>query len=110
MICCSASSQDQIIRIARGLDTTRYGSDVMKYRKKPVVIDAWQWDGEVSTLDQFHTDGDEVTFDIQDRTLTIHTLEGDMTANLEDWIIRGVKGELYPCKPDIFEATYEPVA
>ena len=42
-------------------------------------------------------------------TLTIQTLEGEMTANNGDWIIRGVKGELYPCKPDIFAATYDPV-
>jgi hypothetical protein len=41
--------------------------------------------------------------------LIIHTLEGAMTASVGDWIIRGVKGEFYPCKPDIFEATYEPV-
>lgn len=41
--------------------------------------------------------------------ITIRTLEGDMTASPGDWIIRGVQGEFYPCKPDIFEATYEPV-
>lgn len=44
-----------------------------------------------------------------DGTLTIRTLEGDMTANKGDWIIKGVQGEFYPCKPDIFAATYEPV-
>ena len=59
----------------------------MKYRKKPVVIEAVRSvDGEV-----------------------IHTLEGDMRADPGDWIITGVKGERYPCKPDIFEATYEAV-
>jgi hypothetical protein len=41
--------------------------------------------------------------------LIIHTLEGDMRADIGDWIIRGVKGEFYPCKPDIFDATYEQV-
>jgi hypothetical protein len=41
--------------------------------------------------------------------LVIHTLEGILSVNWDDWIIRGVKGEIYPCKPDIFEATYEPV-
>lgn len=41
--------------------------------------------------------------------LVIHTLEGDMLADYGDWIIKGVKGEFYPCKPDIFEATYEKV-
>ena len=58
----------------------------MKYRKKPVVIDAYQTDKE----------------------LTVHTLEGDMKANVGDYIITGVNGERYPCKPDIFEKTYEP--
>lgn len=42
-------------------------------------------------------------------TMTIKTLEGDMTANIGDYIIKGVKGEFYPCKPDIFKQTYEPV-
>ncbi len=42
--------------------------------------------------------------------MQIPTLEGRMRANIGDWIIRGMKGEVYPCKPDIFEATYEPVA
>lgn len=59
----------------------------MKYRKKPVVIEAYQTDREV----------------------IIRTLEGNMKANIGDYIITGVKGELYPCKPDIFEATYEKV-
>lgn len=45
---------------------------------------------------------------VRSGTLEIRTLEGTMTASEGDWIIRGVKGELYPCKPDIFEATYEP--
>lgn len=44
----------------------------------------------------------------EDGTMLIDTLEGSMTARSGDWVIRGVKGELYPCKPDIFEATYEP--
>lgn len=59
--------------------------DWMRYRKKPVVISAYQTDVET----------------------VIHTLEGDMKANVGDWIIEGIKGEMYPCKPDIFEATYE---
>lgn len=58
-----------------------------KYRKKPVVIEAYQ----------------------TDKVLTIHTLEGDMIASKGDYIITGVDGEQYPCKPDIFEKTYEPV-
>lgn len=79
----------------------------MRYRKKPVEIDAWRWDGQVATLDEFH--GPCITFNVHDHTLTIHTLEGAMLADVGDWIIRGVKGELYPCKPDVFEAIYEVV-
>ena len=45
----------------------------------------------------------------QDGKMRIPTLEGEMTASRRDWIIRGIAGEIYPCKPDIFEATYEPV-
>lgn len=59
----------------------------MKYRKKPIVIEAYQTSVEVQ----------------------IETLEGTMTASPGDYIITGVKGERYPCKPDIFEATYDPV-
>lgn len=82
----------------------------MRYRKKPIVVDAWQWNGEnpakwppylrdvpVSQI----VDGHKV---IQ---LRIATLEGDLCASRGDWIIRGVEGEVYPCKPNIFEATYE---
>ena len=57
-----------------------------KYRKKPVIIEAYQ----------------------TDKVLTIHTLEGDMITSKGDYIITGVDGEQYPCKPDIFEKTYEP--
>lgn len=83
-----------------------------KFRKKPVVIDAWRWDGDVDALNAWI---DSVGFPHRFRpssggALRIQTLEGDMTASLGDWIIRGVKGEYYPCKPDIFEATYEAVA
>lgn len=59
----------------------------MRFRKKPVIIDAYQ----------------------TDTPITIATLEGVMRAEKGDWIITGVKGEKYPCKPDIFEATYERV-
>ena len=86
-----------------------------RYRKKPVVIDAMQFPGNIA-LSDFQTwlmkvDPDRkcmYTRDDRNRcTLSIKTLEGTMTANIDDWIIKGVKGELYPCKPDIFEATYE---
>lgn len=77
-----------------------------EYRKKPVVIEAVQYDGSFPLP---FLDGAEQVYKAPDGKLAIDTLEGTMTADLGDWIIRGVKGELYPCKPDIFEATYEAV-
>ena len=59
------------------------------FRKRPIVIQAYKYLG--------------------DAPIIIHTLEGDLHAMPGDWIITGIKGEQYPCKPDIFEATYEPV-
>ena len=96
-----------------------------RYRKKPVVIDAIQWDGtNIDEAVRFIADGHETFDHLPDSihvgggvghtpalgTLDIPTLEGTMTASPGDWIIRGVKGEFYPCKPDIFAATYELVA
>lgn len=80
-----------------------------KYRKKPVVIEAVQFrSGEQdSCFAQDVLDG-RVRYPA-DGTMLIQTLEGVMQALPGDWIIRGVKGELYPCKPDIFEATYEAI-
>lgn len=83
-------------------------SMMSKYRKKPVVIDAWRFTGldtvaSMPTWAMGHT---------QDRagstSLFVDTLEGVMEAREGDWIIRGIKGEIYPCKPDIFAATYDP--
>lgn len=70
----------------------------MKFRKKPVVIEATQW----------FKDGDhpEVKL-VHEGEYAIKTLEGYMQVTAGDWIITGVKGEHYPCKPDIFEMTYE---
>lgn len=87
----------------------------MKFRKKPVEIDAMMWDGiafSVPIPDWFVDPWATRVIDRhpEDRSkLTIKTLEGTMTADAGDWIIRGVKGELYPCKPDIFAQTYEAV-
>lgn len=82
-----------------------------KYRKKPVIIDAIRWDGTAECLEQIKTElgtrGLGNAIEGLDRKLRIDTLEGTMRANLGDMVIRGVKGELYPCKPDIFESTYE---
>ncbi len=81
----------------------------MKFRKKPVVIDAFHWDGQTFEMANL-LNGAQVSFNsLEDGGpyLYIHTLEGIMRASPGDWVIRGVKGEYYPCKPDIFEATYE---
>ncbi len=83
----------------------------MKYRKKPVVIDAIQWTGEQGNLleiAQLAGSGNRPV-EKDGTSLIISTIEGDMIASLNDWIIKGVKGECYPCKPDIFEQTYEKV-
>lgn len=88
----------------------------MKYRKKPVVIDAVQFNGTTTHAVAIHhwMNGSpyvEPGVSTRDyRPLTITTLEGDMSANPGDYIIKGVQGEFYPCKPGIFEATYEAVA
>lgn len=84
----------------------------MKYRKKPVVIEAMQWTGD-NINDIWEWVGAGAIYGPTEANpdwLRIITMEGEMRADLYDWIIRGVKGELYPCKPDIFDATYEPVA
>ena len=75
-----------------------------QYRKKPVVIEARQW---FASGDHAVVVPDPVGHPL-DSYWGIHTLEGFMRVTPGDWIIRGVKGEFYPCKPDIFEATYEP--
>ena len=79
-----------------------------KFRKKPVVIEAVQVTAR--TFDAPHPNPKHVIGVVYDpifRRAYIDTLEGRMTADIGDWIITGVKGEKYPCKPDIFEATYE---
>ena len=93
----------------------------MKFRKKPVIIEAEQLTSEI-ILDCL-INNKPGPFDISisgkynknDRKLydgygTIYTLEGTMRADIDDWIIKGIKGELYPCKNDIFIATYEKVS
>jgi hypothetical protein len=85
-----------------------------RFRKKPVVIEAVQWTGDNwSHIAAFV--GERLSpasyagwpSPNADRTLRVPTLEGEHIASPGDWIIRGVKGELYPCKPDIFAVTYE---
>jgi hypothetical protein len=86
-----------------------------QYRKKPVVIDAMQWLGEQS-FDELYgfTNADENNRrvgmkDGRGNVAQIVTMEGIMDAQPGDFIIKGIKGEFYPCKPDIFQATYEAV-
>lgn len=84
----------------------------MQYRKKPVIIEAEQWDGDADKANRILGEryGTDWWYALQDsQAIRIPTLEGVMTTNLGDWIITGVQGEHYPCKPDIFEATYEAV-
>lgn len=76
-----------------------------KYRKKPVVIEAVQFTGNFDEIETFV--GDDAEF--RNGELVVATLEGPLRASPNDWIIKGVQGEFYPCKPDIFAATYEPV-
>lgn len=93
----------------------------MKFRKKPVIIDAIQWTGNniidlIKFMNCVIQDVDEkreyMLYEgamLVKGVLHIKTLEGEHIANIGDWIIKGIKGEFYPCKPDIFELTYEEV-
>ena len=95
-----------------------------QYRKKPVVVEAVRWNGKYTdgtewpdwfreAVDSGLIHGAGATL-LPETALSKHaligTLEGEMRADVGDMIIRGVKGEIYPCKPDIFAATYDPVA
>ena len=77
-----------------------------KFRKKPVVIEAVRFD---STADVHEFCGDCAREPVGEDYMEIITLEGIMRASVGDWIIKGVNGEFYPCKPDIFAKIYEPV-
>lgn len=84
------------------------------FRKKPVVIEAMKYDGtNFAALWEFTGKSAHIR-EISEMhaplVLAVYTPEGVMKATIGDWIIRGVQGEFYPCKPDIFEATYEAVA
>lgn len=81
-----------------------------RFRKKPVMVEAVQWtganSGDVQSFMGYH---DYRWSSIRDDAdLIVHTPEGNRLASRGDWIVRGIAGEFYPCKPDIFEATYEP--
>jgi len=89
----------------------------MKYRKNPVTIEAVRWTGDnlkeiVGNFISMHPSAKKWTWEEYEQVvakegLKIFTLEGKRMASIGDYIIKGIKGEIYPCKPDIFEATYE---
>lgn len=82
----------------------------MKFRKKPVVVEAMQFTmGSKDRVFNFVSCNRNAAYKDGAPVLQIQTLEGVMTAEIGDWVIRGVKGEFYPCKPDIFAVTYESV-
>lgn len=81
----------------------------MKFQKKPVVIDAVQYTGTNHDEIISFCGEDVMGVLVAEQPFNIRTLEGSHIASVGDWIIRGVKGEHYPCKPDIFEATYQAV-
>ena len=82
-----------------------------RFRTKLVEIDAVQWDGNSHTANSFIGEDYFVDWEYAEggEALLIPTLEGVMRCDVGDWIIRGLKGEFYPCKPDIFEMKYEVV-
>lgn len=95
----------------------------MKYRKRPIIIEAWQWLFTIvqetppvwiqDAMDRWPNPGCSILLEdgsaAEGPRILVSTLEGVMTAHTGDWIIQGVKGELYPVRNDIFCATYEPV-
>ena len=83
----------------------------MKFRKKPIVIDAEQFLATKKSFDAVLAMGglDWEPGTMGTESFIVKTLEGQRIASRGDWIIKGVNGEFYPCKPDIFEKTYEPV-
>jgi hypothetical protein len=91
---------------------------VFSYIKKPVCIQAIKWTGmnlkQVIEFTGLHKSAEKLTWTeyadlVENEGLKIFTLEGPLYAQIGDFIIRGIRGEFYPCKPGIFEATYEPV-
>lgn len=79
----------------------------MKFRKKPVVIDAIQWHGDHISLIAISNLGGAVSEHPNGRDLIVHSLEGDVRCGPNDWVILGVEGEVYSCKDSVFQKTYE---
>lgn len=78
-----------------------------KFRKKPVVVEAEQWFGTSEQKERLLAAGVIIEIPSQDGSCLVPTLEGNMTCQINDYIIKGIKGGYYPCKPDIFELTYD---
>ena len=81
----------------------------MKFRKKPIEVEAVQWTGTQESIEKIKKLGSDREIACVEGVLFINTLEGLMEAGDKDWIIKGINGEVYPCKPDIFEKTYDVV-
>lgn len=82
---------------------------IQKFKKVPVVIEAVQYDGtNAEEIEQWSDAAAEMLATVDMQWIEIETFKGIMTADVGDWIIKGVKGEFYPCKPDIFAMTYTP--
>lgn len=83
-----------------------------KFRKKPVMIEAVQWDGRMTTVNPLFEKStvSHLSQDCGEDYLLIPTREGEMRAEIGDWIILGTAGEMYPCKPDIFVTIYEEIS
>ncbi len=86
----------------------------MRYRKKPIEVEAIKFDGTNcrEVLEFIHPDMPKIRLAGVEKIklpIVIETLEGDMDVSVGDYVIRGIQGELYPCKPDIFEQTYQPL-
>ena len=87
-----------------------YGKNPMRFKKKPIIVEAIRWDGTMESTNRVAAfGGEKVAWWSNCSKMRCETLEGPLTVSVGDWIIKGFKGEFYPCKPDIFEATYEPV-
>ena len=90
---------------------------MMRYQKKPIVIEAFRWTGGPDQTEDpawivdalIHCKARVMDGGTDNAIMILSTLNGNVTVHSGEWIVKGVKGELYPCRPDIFEATYKPV-
>lgn len=114
-ILARGGTQEDIEQYAleNGANLTREDFEPKQYRKKPIVVQAIQYlrEENIMSVQDFFGDGNgrEFIYDQDKNEYYIKTLEGNMYCTKGDWIIKGVNGEFYPCKSDIFEKTYEEV-